>query len=416
MSFADVSVPSTHINKSLPSSLACLAVAAALCLHASSALADDTAGDRLFREGRALMLGGRFAEACPKLEESQRLEPHVGTLLNLAACHERQGKVGSAWVEYQKAATAARAEGQTERAQLAAARIKVLEPRVPWLRIASSAEDVTLALDGSALEHAAWGQEMPVDPAAHVVTADRRGAKVFEERVELREGEHRAVRVEIVEALPEAGADAPAQDRVIVEPTRGEPPSGLAAKHASPWVFEPGILFGLVGGTATHPRGLGSDDRCSRSSCGELEEAGGVAVGANIFAGYALTGSLHLGVRLLVAPGLGANGAGLYGVGPSIAFRASNLFTIGAWTFFGNATLRGKASATSRNPDGTAGLPSTFNAEGDLHGGFGAGIELSLHLFDVGRGEVVLDSTPFFMASSYGTAACLPIGLAYRFQ
>jgi len=88
MSFADVSVPSTRI-KSLPSSLARLAVAAALCLHASSALADDTAGDRLFREARALMLGGRFAEACPKLEESQRLEPRVGTLSHTKMARSR---------------------------------------------------------------------------------------------------------------------------------------------------------------------------------------------------------------------------------------------------------------------------------------------------------------------------------------
>ena len=395
--------------------LACSLLAATLAFEAVAAAQGSDPAEALFNRGLTAMEKGRYSTGCPDLAESQRLEPHVGTLLNLAACHEREGKVGSAWVEYQKALTAARAEGQAERAKLAAARIKVLEPRVPWLRISSSAEDITIALDGGALEHAAWDHEMPVDPAAHVVTAERRGAKVFEERVELREGEHRSVRVEIIEPLPQAEAERPAQDRVIVEPATTATSAPVpSAKYASPWVFELGVFLGLVGGTARYARGVDTIDSCSGLSCGELKDVSNVAVGANLFAGYALSDTVHLGTRLLVAPGLGSSGAGVYGLGPSIAFRANDRFTIGAWPFFGNATLRGKASAATK-PDGTGGPQTIVNAEGDLHGGFGAGIELSLRLFEVGRGEVVLSSTPFFLASSNGTAACLPIGLAYRF-
>lgn len=172
-------------------------------LSSSPAHADESQAERLFREGRALLLDGRFDEACPMLEQSQKLEPHVGTLLNLAACHERQGKVGSAWVEYQKALTAARAEGQAERAQLAEQRIVALEPRVPWLRISSALDDATLTLDGGEIARVAWGQEMPVDPGLHVVMAERGGEKVFEERLELRESERRSVRV-----VSDRGADA----------------------------------------------------------------------------------------------------------------------------------------------------------------------------------------------------------------
>ena len=58
----------------------------ALCL-AGRAHAEPNADDRalataLFNEGRSLMSEGRIAQACPKLEESHRLDPSGGTILN----------------------------------------------------------------------------------------------------------------------------------------------------------------------------------------------------------------------------------------------------------------------------------------------------------------------------------------------
>ena len=49
---------------------------------------DVARADLAFREGRALLTEGNYDAACPKLEESQRLDPALGTLVNLAVCYE----------------------------------------------------------------------------------------------------------------------------------------------------------------------------------------------------------------------------------------------------------------------------------------------------------------------------------------
>ena len=57
---------------------------------------DTAMAEALFQAGRACLERDRVEEACAKFSESQRLEPKLGTLLNLATCHEKLGKTASA--------------------------------------------------------------------------------------------------------------------------------------------------------------------------------------------------------------------------------------------------------------------------------------------------------------------------------
>src|SRR4029078_12457123 len=88
-----------------------------LVARTSRAEGDAAAAQALFDQARQLVSEVKCSEACPKFEESQRLDPGSGTLLNLADCYERQGKLATAWTKFLEAASAGETAGKTDREQ-----------------------------------------------------------------------------------------------------------------------------------------------------------------------------------------------------------------------------------------------------------------------------------------------------------
>ena len=58
--------------------------------------------EQLFREGREAMKRADYALACPSFERSLALDPALGTLLNLAVCEEKRGRLGQALARYRQ--------------------------------------------------------------------------------------------------------------------------------------------------------------------------------------------------------------------------------------------------------------------------------------------------------------------------
>jgi hypothetical protein len=143
--------------------------------RADPSLADRSMATQLFKEGRALLEQGHVPQACRKLEESLRLEPGGGTLLNLALCHEREGRTATAWVEFTEALGIAKRDDRPQRIDFARAHIAQLEPALSRLFIqvpgVADLPDLEIKRDGSIVGRAAWGSPIPVDPGDHVVEA-----------------------------------------------------------------------------------------------------------------------------------------------------------------------------------------------------------------------------------------------------
>jgi hypothetical protein len=183
----------------------------------------------LFKDARKLLEDGKIAEACRKFEESQRLDPGGGTLLNLAACHEREGKTASAWTEFSAALAQARKDGRADRAAVAEARVGVLEARLARVTIVvrSGAEsaDFAVRFDGVPVPRSAWGIAIPVDPGAHTAEAEAKGFLPWQGAVVV-SGDGDAKTVEVPTLQP-----APVLSAPPLLPVATEPPSPSRAGH-----------------------------------------------------------------------------------------------------------------------------------------------------------------------------------------
>jgi tetratricopeptide (TPR) repeat protein len=213
--------PYHRLNATLLSALF-VAAGASLQRPALAAPTDSALAETLYQEARALVDQGNYAEACPKFAESYRVAPATGTLLNLAQCHEAQGKFASAWAEFQAASVASRRDNRPDRVQYADEHAKDLFPKLSRLTItlAPGVDTSTLeiTLDGTVVGAATLGVAVPLDPGEHVVDARSPGKQPFSATVTLG-----AVADQKALVIPEL---TPAESAVT--PTPAPPPPNAA--------------------------------------------------------------------------------------------------------------------------------------------------------------------------------------------
>jgi hypothetical protein len=157
---------------------------------------DPAAAEALFRQGREAMEAQRYAEALPRFVESQRLEPAVGTLMNIATCEEKVGRLASAWQRWNEAIDALPATD--DRLTFARNRAKALEQRLPRLAVSLASprdQGARVFRDDVELGPASQGALLPIDPGLHTVTVQMPGHRTEKTTVHLGEGEKKQIEV-----------------------------------------------------------------------------------------------------------------------------------------------------------------------------------------------------------------------------
>jgi hypothetical protein len=125
----------------------------------------------LFRDGRESMKKGDFQAAMENFAESYRLDPSIGTLLNLALCEEKTGRLTGAWLHLRELLE--KAPEQDERRPLARRRLADLDRRIPRLTIVlhpAKPPPASIRLDGTVIGRVSTGVPLPVDPGEHELT------------------------------------------------------------------------------------------------------------------------------------------------------------------------------------------------------------------------------------------------------
>jgi serine/threonine-protein kinase len=206
----------------------------ALTVPASASAADSTTAERLFREGRALAAQGNYEAACPKLEESERIDPGMGTLYNVADCHERLGKTATAWNEFVQVQTAAHSAGQRARELAAKSRAETLAPKLAHIVVMGAAPPGAEVLrDGKPVSPKELGVGIAVDPGRHEVVVRKPDCVTWQSSFVTTEGQTSRV------MLPTALAPLPSLTSAQVAQNTAQNMAQNTSTSASTAVVEP---------------------------------------------------------------------------------------------------------------------------------------------------------------------------------
>ena len=300
---------------------------------------DRATAEALFREAKRLMAKRNFAEACPKLAESQKLDPQGGTLLNLAVCHAREGKTASAWSEFQEALALAREAKRNDRILLAKRELAKLSPRLSHLIIevpeSARVKGLEVRRDDTAMGEATFGVAIPVDPGEFAISAKAPGFEPWQTTVTVDEAQRSSVTVPRLTPLP----PPPPKPKKPPEPKPSESADDGSSQRLAGYVVGGAGLIALgVGGyfgIRAVSKASESDDHCNGNLCDprglELnDEADTAATISNVAVGIGIVG-VGVGTYLLVTAPAEKEPGKSAGASVVVGARSAGILFSGAW-------------------------------------------------------------------------------------
>jgi hypothetical protein len=307
-----------------------------------SSSGNSVAAQALFDEAKRLMQQGDAASACPKFEESQRLEPGVGTKLNLANCYERLGRTASAWILFLEVESDTKRNGQVERQTMAHGRAAALLPKLSRVTIdvpqPNRVEGLAIERDGVEVGAAQWGLSIPVDPGSHTIQAHAPGKKDWQTTITVAaDASTQALSVPLLDNAPITEKQAPpgtsaASDKPMSHVQRN-------ASYVALGIGGAGVIIGSVFGLRAVSKNNASNtadcqgNDCLRGSAGaqaraDARSAGNVSTVAFVVGGAALATGL---VLFFTGPKKEAQSSGQISASAFASRDSATLSLRGAW-------------------------------------------------------------------------------------
>jgi hypothetical protein len=218
--------------------LASAAVLVAAVFVASPSLAaspeNRAAARQHLGQAEALKKKGQLAEACKHLEEVERLDPKLPTLMDLAACTEQSGNLVAAETWWALARDRAKKDEKPQSRARAESRLAVVQKKVAHLTLQlapGAPADVQVLRDDVPLEPASLGTALATNPGAHVIVVKLAGREDATYAVKLADGENQTLPI-APGSVKSAAAPAAAAAPVAALPPPPPPPSAPAAPVA----------------------------------------------------------------------------------------------------------------------------------------------------------------------------------------
>ena len=225
---------------------ASIALTGSVLAFSSPLRAQAAAADALFESARTAMSKGDYASACEQFRASDKLDPAVGTELNLADCEEKRGRLASAGELYR--AVSEKLNESDARIGLARDHVRALAARVPKLTLvlAENAPKNSAVRDGDVdLGSGAFGVALPLDPGAHELVVSAPGREPRTYHVTLTEGQAQTLNVE--PGATNAAATPAATTVAAVAPSAPPPAPVTSSAAAGSSRRTAGFVIGGVG-------------------------------------------------------------------------------------------------------------------------------------------------------------------------
>lgn len=295
---------------------------------AQQAPEDHTKADRLFEEATQLKAAGDTVRACAKYNEALSYNKSaIGTLLNVALCHEEAGRVATALELFTQARDLARENNRPEHLAAAEEHIAKNEAQVPHLAIAFAEllPSTKLVIDDKVYPITS-ASDIRVDPGTRHVVVTAPDRLPYDTSVEVKAQEHKAI------AIPMLGMPT-----TVVK--RGRVTIGKIVTFSGVGIVGTGIVLGLVARSRYNSQigPLGSGKNCTdgpKPMCNAegFQKTGNALTLGNVGTGVAIAGGVAIGIgaylwffapkekvpterEVSIVPTIGPDNAGITAVG-----------------------------------------------------------------------------------------------------